>query len=288
MRALLQYLANNSSTFIFLVLEAFCFYLIVRFNDGQQRIFFTTANSFTGYLQREADDLFKYLSFGKQIQNLQVENSALRRQLQKYAQMQGDTLLSDTVMQGDFSQFFRDSSLKDSVLRGRFTFIPAHVIDNSIAAADNMLTLDRGSLDGIEPNMGVITNEGLVGIVRQVSERYATVLSLLHRQTRISASIRRNGYFGTLKWNGTDPTLMELEAIPKHAKVKLQDTVETSGYSNIFPRGILIGTISKLKLDGVDNFYDITVKLNNDLGQVKNVYVVSFDDRKNLKKLRSK
>lgn len=288
MRGLLQYLANNSSTFLFLVLEAVCFYLIVRFNDDQQRIFFTTANSFTGYVQREADDIFKYFSLGDQINDLRNENKALRKKMQEYASILGDSLLRDTVINGDFSEFFRDSALLDSVKRGRFTFLPAHVIDNSVSIADNILTLDKGSEDGVEPHMGVITTDGVVGIVRQVSARYCTVLSLLHRQTRISAAIQRNGYFGTLKWGGVDPNKMELEAIPKHAEVKNGDIIVTSGYSNIFPRGMLIGKVDRWNLKQGANFFEITVALNNDLGRVQNVYIVAFDDREDFKNLQLK
>jgi rod shape-determining protein MreC len=288
MRGLLQYLANNSSTFIFFMLEAVCFYLIVRFNDSQRNIFFTTTNSFTGYLLKETDDLTHYFSLKTENEALQAENSELRKWVQKYARMYGDSLLYDTVRTGDLSQLFRDSSLQDSVMRGRFTFIPAHVIDNSISVSDNVLTLDRGSADGVETHMGVITGDGVVGIVRQVSEHYCTVLSLLHRQTRISASIRRNGYFGTLKWGGTDPNVMQLDAIPKHAEVKIRDTIETSGYSNIFPKGILIGKVEKWDLEEGKNFFDITVALNNDLGKVQSVYIVAFDDRKDFQKLQPK
>lgn len=286
MRGLLQYLANNSSTFLFFLLEAVCFYLIVRFNDSQRNIFFTTTNSFTGYLLKETDDLTHYLSLETQNEDLQRENSKLREWVQKYARMYSDSLLYDTIRTADLLQLFRDSSLKDSVIRGRFTFIPAHVIDNSVSAADNMLTLDRGSADGVEPHMGVITSDGVVGIVRQVSKHYCTVLSLLHRQTRISAAIKRNGYFGTLKWGSKDPTEMQLDAIPKHAEVQVMDTIETSGYSNIFPKGILIGTVKTRGIKEGANFFDITVKLNNDLGRVQNVYVVAFDDRKDFKKLQ--
>ncbi len=285
MRGLLQFLMGNSSTFLFILLEALCFFMIVRFNDKQQRIYFTTANNAVGYLHKKTDDLITYLSLGVQMRALKQENIALREALGKYARMQGDTLLSDTVMLGDFSLLSKDSTVKDSILRQRFSFIPAHVIDNSVMGFDNMLTLDRGRADGVQPNMGVITGDGVVGIVRQVSARYCTVLSLLHRQTRISAAIKGSGYFGTLKWDGKDPDFMELEAIPKHAEVEVGDTIQTSGYSNIFPKGILIGVVETRNINKGENFFEVKVKLNNDLGHAQNVYIVAFDDQEDFKKL---
>lgn len=169
---------------------------------------------------------------------------------------------------------YRDSLQADSTAP-MFTFIAANVVSNSIISANNSLRLDRGAADGVKPHMGVISSdEGLVGIVRETAEHYCRVMSLLHSQSRIKASIRRNGYFGTLAWNGGDPMRMQLEAIPKHAEVAVGDTIQTSGYSQIFPKGILIGKVESAKLGPGENFYTITVKLFNDLSKVQYVYIV--------------
>lgn len=199
------------------------------------------------------------------------------------ARMQGDSLLEDTIVSGDFHQPFKYTNDKDS-MRADFTFIPVGVVDNSITAFDNTLILDRGSLDGVEPNMGVINADGIVGIVRQVSEHYSTVMSLLHRQTRVSAAIKGKGAFGVLRWYPPDTRRMQLEDVPQHEIVERGDSVFTTGYplSNIFPKGIFIGTVEKAYIKEGENFYTIDVKLHINLSQAHRAYVVSLNHQKEL------
>lgn len=288
MRGLLLFLANNSSTFLFFFLEAVCFYMIVRFNDNQQRIYLSTSNAFTGFLNRKADDLHNYLSLNDQMQALKDENAVLQQQLQRMARTLGDSLLADTALSGTFVAFPLDSTGKDT-LRDDYTFIPAGVIDNSISNLDNTLTLNRGKVDGVEPHMGVISGTGVVGIVRQVSDHYSMVMSLLHRQTRISAGIKGKGAFGILRWHGGDPRHMQLEDIPQHETVAKGDTVITTGYplSNIFPKGIFIGVVEEAAVKPGENFYTIDVKLNISLSHTQHVYIVSLNHRKELLELQA-
>lgn len=290
MRGLLLYLTNNGSLFLFLLLEAVCFYTMVRFNDTQQRVWLTTSNAFAGYFNKKADDVYDYFGMGNQMAALQRENKMLRQQLQYMAYLQGDSLLRDTALNGNFSELQQATSGKDTLYH-HFTYIPVEVIDNSIRSLDNTLTLNRGRRDGIEPDMGVVNGDGVVGIVRQVSEHYSTVMSLLHRQTRISASIKRTGAFGVLRWHGDefDSERIRLEDIPQHEIVNVGDTVVTTGYplSNIFPKGVFIGLVEKAQKDKVGNFYTIDVKLNIRMSRVQHAYVVSLNRRQELLQLES-
>jgi rod shape-determining protein MreC len=279
MRGFLQFLSNYSGFLLFLLLEGLCFYLIVRFNDTQQRIATSSANALIGFVYKRTDDVTNYFGLEKQVNDLMEENAALRAQLFELTKyVETDSLFQDSVTVEEMAVFLRDS-LRVDTARYNYSFIPAKVINNSIVAEDNMLTLDRGRRDGIEPGLGVVSSDGIVGIVRNVSERYATVMSVLHRDARISASVKNKGFFGTLQWEGNNARYMYLNAVPKHEPIAINDTVQTSGYSTIFPRGIMIGTVDTFYTASGDTFYTIRVKLNNELGKLQKAYVVKFEQK---------
>lgn len=175
---------------------------------------------------------------------------------------------------------YRRDSVIDTVFKTRYQYISAEVINNTVNQLNNFITINRGSKLGVAQGMGVINDHGLVGIVRAVSTNYATIASVLNIQTRISASIQRNGYFGSLIWTGKDAEHLQLQDIPRHIDVRLGDTVITSGFSAIFPKGIMIGKVSKVSYDKGSNFYDLQVKLNNNIARLNYVYVI-IDKSKN-------
>jgi rod shape-determining protein MreC len=168
-------------------------------------------------------------------------------------------------------------------LQDNYEFISGKIIKNSIIGLDNMITLNKGRIHGVDKHMGVLGLDGLVGIVVDVSDHYSVAMSLLHRQTRISAKLKSTPYFGSLLWkNELDPMTMNLEDIPKHANVAEGDTVETSGFSYMFPPGISIGRIVKDSLPEGNNFYTIEVRLLNDLSKAENIYIVKNKDKQEL------
>lgn len=285
MRGLLQFLSNYSGFLLFVLLEGICFYMIVRFNDKQQRIATSSANAFIGYIYKRTDDVTNYFSLNQQMKDLMEENATLRSQLlQLTKHLENDSLFQDSIEVEKMSVFLRDS-LRVDTARYHYSFVPANVINNSIVAEDNMLTLDRGKHDGVQPNLGVIGSEGVVGIVRNVSDRYATVMSILHRDARISASVKDKGFFGVLQWEGNNTQYMNLNAVPKHEPVVKNDTIQTSGYSSIFPAGIMIGTVDTVYLKPGDTFYTIRVKLSSKLGKLQRAYVVKFEQQNEIKAL---
>jgi rod shape-determining protein MreC len=280
MRNLLEFLAKFGTFFLFLLLEALSLFLIIRFDEDKNRVFLSSSNAAAGYLLKNYDAVADYLSIPKQMAMLQQENMELRSLLSNAyynPKFELDTTL--IITRKPDSIYYKatalDSfSLKDTLITQVFSYVPAKVISNSINLRNNTLTIDRGAAQGITPRMGVIGPQGLAGIVRNVSDHYATVVSLLHSDIQISAAIQNKGYFGTLVWNEPDPRYMNLGAIPKHAPVEPGDTVITSGFSGIFPGGIAIGTVASVNRDPGDNFHRIKVRLSGNLSNVGHVYVV--------------
>lgn len=260
MTALLRFLARLGPIFLFLFLESICLYMIVTYNDVQGRIFFSSANRVTGFFSGQVAQVRDYTALRKENQELVEEIIELRQKL-------GNAYYDNTAS--------IDTALADSTALPLYTYIDARVINNSINLKNNYLTLNKGEEHGIRPHMGVITGDGIIGIVRGVSPRYSSVMSILHSRTRITADIRNKGYFGALIWRRQDPRFMYLEDVPKHHFVELGDTVQTSRFSRIFPEGIEIGVVEDFRIpEGASN-YEIKVRLHTDMGRLRQVLVVN-------------
>ncbi len=266
MRNLIEFIIRYRNFFSFFVLELVCFTIIVNYNREQRQILLNSTSTYAGTIFDIYSNALDYLDLREENKKLERENTQLRQYLQ--------------AVEG--SDFELDSLILDS-LNAQYEFIPAKIIKNSIVALDNMITLDVGKKQGVDKHMGVISMDGLIGITVGVSENYSVAMSLLHRQTRVSSRLRSTPYFGSLVWkNERDPTVLDLDDVPKHANIELGDTVETSGYSFMFPPGIPIGTIASDSLPEGNNFYTIKVKLMNDLSKMEHVYVVKNKDRQEL------
>ena len=156
-----------------------------------------------------------------------------------------------------------------------YTYVPSKVVNNSVNRRNNYLTISKGILQGIESEMGVISSEGIVGMVKDVSKNYASVMSILHKNSSISAMISENGYYGSVVWDGKDAKVVQLNDIPSHVQLKEGMLVETSGYSAMFPKGIKVGEIESFDIGSGDNFYSINVRLSTNLSNVSVVNVVN-------------
>ena len=262
-----------SSFFLFLVLEVICFVIIINNNEHQNRVFLTTASTFNGYVAEKTTNINHYFSLAKEVERLKKANA---------------TLLSEKEFSRHPLTTISDSTKKDSTLFvQQFDYTPATVINKSIFGNKNYLTINKGAREGIKVNQGVISDDGVVGIVIAVGTHFSRVMTILHRTTRISAMIKKNKSFGSIAWRGNDPTMVSLLAIPKHIEVEKGDTVITSGYSSIFPADLPIGRIETYKVNKGNNNYEIKVKLFNDLTTVKHVYVIAdllLEELQNLEK----
>jgi len=270
LRSLFSILRRFGITLLFFALEGACFLLIVRFNTTQNAIFLSSANRITGYLNDQTERLTDFWVAAEEVEKLREANVELEQQLKKY---KADTRTS------------LDSVRNDSA-RQLYTLFGAKIINNSINRTNNYLVLNKGARDSIREDMGVITDKGVIGIVVGTTKRYSLVMSLLHQQTRISAKIKQNDYFGPLVWRGLNPTSMRLEDIPKHADLNKQDTIVTSGYSTMFPADVLIGTIDTFWIESGSNFYTIDVKLAEDLAKLEYAYVVRHLHSEELQELQ--
>ena len=228
-------------------------------NNFKRATFINSANAIAATTNTFVSSVTDYI-------NLRATNDALSRENASLK-----TLLPDV--------FYIDSAIRhintDTILKQQYTFLTSKVINNSTNRRNNYLTLNKGSKQGVKPEMGVICSDGVVGIVKDVSENYSSVISFLHKDSRYSARIKKNGYIGSMVWNGFDETHATLNDIAKHVKVAIGDTIITSSFSAIFPEGVVIGTIDEISSTGGNNFQEISVKLSTPFGRLSYVYVIS-------------
>jgi len=282
MRNLLSLFSNFGGLLMFLFLEGVCFFMVVTFNTEQNQIALSSANRFVGGVYDRFTEVRDYLFLDRQHDQLLKENQQMMARIEA---LQAE-LVEHKELLRDLDTTFRPE-LTIAGADTNYTFIGAKIINNSITSSDNLLTLNKGRRDGVTKHAGVIGGNGIVGIIRNVSDRYSSVMSLLHRQTRISAAIQGTNHFGNLIWKSEGPRRMRLEAIPKYAEVKLGSVVVTSGFSYKFPPGVIIGEVVSVDKPDGDNFLNIEVELANDLNRLEYGYVTVRNDREALESLES-
>ena len=259
MRNLVLLLVKYGGIILFLSLEMICMYLIVNYNQGQKEIWANSSNIVTGKVLDTREFFSQYYRLASRADSLAAENARLKAQLKNAKFI--STILRDSVV--------------DEKLEQKYDYIQAKVINSSVNKHNNSLTLDRGTKQGIRPHMGVIgADGGVIGIVRNTSPNHCQVMSILHRQSRISAGIGRNNYHGFLSWEPSDATKVQLTDVPKHADIIIGDTLVTTEYSNIFPHGIPIAIIDTFWQEPGSNFHSIDANLINDMANVKYVHIV--------------
>jgi rod shape-determining protein MreC len=264
MYGLIAIIARYSGIISFLILELFCMYLAVQYNKNQRDIYINSSNTISGAIYQRYNKIMRYSELSVIADSMAAENARLYARLgnSKFQEF----LVKDSVL------------VKDSLnrVKQQYTYIAASVINNSIALPNNYITLNRGSKHGVMPGMGVITSRGVIGIVRNVSENFSQVMSILHQQSKISASLKNTNYFGTLRWRDQSNILeMSLETIPKHAVINKGDTIQTSGYSYLFPEGISIGKVESYEVEAGSNYFTAQVSLFEDLARLRYVFVVN-------------
>ena len=263
MRNLLEFLAKYNHWFVFLILEVVSMVLLFQYNSYQGSAWFSSANAVTGKLYEWDANVETFFSLTKVNQELTQRNAYLEQEVQKLS----DSLVSVTK---DSSIYHRDQF---ALLRN-YRLIPAKVVANSVDKPGNLMTIDKGSADGIHKDMGVISGTGVVGIVYLVAEHYAIVIPVLHTKSNISSMIQNRGYFGYLRWKGGVSDLAYLEEVPRHAHFKLGDYVVTSGYSAVFPPGVRVGRILHVfnSADGLS--FRVQLRLSTDFARLRDVCVI--------------
>lgn len=277
MRNLIQFLIKYSSWFLLIVYTALGFVLLFNYNIYHRSVYLGSSSKLAGSVYSLSGAVTGYFNLKQTNTELLEKNSRLEMEvLQMKKQLEaiaGEKITNDSVHNGLFQ---------------KYDFITAQVINNSVNHAQNYITLNKGALDGIRPEMGVVDQNGAIGIVSNVSDHYSVVISLLNPKLRLSAKINRTQYFGSVKWDGETPDYAELVELPRHVEYKKGDTLVTSGYSAIFPEGIMIGIIDISKSKRSDNVLPIKVKLSTHFSQLNNVRVISNKQIAEQQELESK
>lgn len=264
MRNLLAFLVKYYHWFVFVCLEIIGMTLLFQYNSYHASVWFSSANAVAGKVYEWDASVRSYLSMGQVNRQLTTRIFYLERQANQlreaYERLTGDT----TLQEREGWDFLR-----------QYQLIPAKVISNSVSQPNNLMTIDKGRLDGVKRNMGVVCGTGIVGVIYLVSDHYSVVIPALNRHSRISCSIRHRGYFGYLSWTGGDAGIAYVEDIPRHAYFKRGEWVETNGYSSIFPKGVLVGKIVEVynSKDGLS--YRLKVKLSTDFARLSEVCVIN-------------
>jgi len=239
-------------------LESISFSLIVKNNSYQNASVLNSANNVSGQMFLMVSNFKEYLSLKGTNDSLATENAKLLSDQQK----SNLKTPSDSI------------SYNDTTLKKQYIYYPARVINNSTNRRNNYLTLNRGSKHGVRKNMGVICGSGVVGIVNNVSENFCTVISILHKQTRLSGQLDSTKDIGSIVWDGISPQELTLLDVPSHILIKKGEKITTTGFSSIFPEGILIGVVRDFEMKEGDNFYSIRVRMTSRLQNIQYVYIV--------------
>jgi rod shape-determining protein MreC len=271
MRALIQFLINNVFYFIFVVLITISIALIVNFNDFQQSIYFNSANSFVGQMHNATKVVTGYFGLNKQNERLSNENSIL---YERILFLESQLEAKDTTQ----SKFNLISPEKD------YEFLSAKVINNSTRNLHNYITLNKGAKDGVRTDMGVISEQGIVGMVYSVSDNFSVVVSVLNPKIKFSVKFKKNNFIGLLTWNGKDYRFAKLEDIPEHVNVEIGDTIVTTGFrfadfKEGFPENMPVGVIEDFSLDNSSANYNIKVRLFTDFKTLSHVKVIGYNYR---------
>ena len=268
MKDLLRFFIRHHFVITFIILEAIALTILIDNNDYQKAKFVGFTHAITGNFAKRISSAKDYASLRQENRQLIDENNRLYNLLKSSYRIQ----TIEKLLQND------------TTTNRQYVYLSAKVINNSTNKQYNYITLNKGKKDGLEKDMAVVCNEGIVGVVKEVSGNFSSVISLLNRNLQISAKIKSSGYFGPLEWTGKGYRKAILKDILYYVVITKGDTVITSGYSAMFPEGYMIGIISDFKLKG-GNYYEVSVDLSTDFRSLKNVQVIKNNFRQEQLKL---
>jgi rod shape-determining protein MreC len=257
MRNLLNFLARYNNLIIFLLLEGIAFYLLATRNNYHNTRVVNLIRGLTYNLDAKISNTRSYLNLHDINDKLAEENIALRNSIGHMAKAEN-------------ALFF---SVSDTIYQQQYQHSSSEVVNNSVNRQKNFFTINKGTRQGININMAVTSGDKVAGVIVGCSENYSVAMSLLNLDFKLSARIKSNGYFGSLSWEGRDYREAILSEIPQHVYLNVGDTIETTGYSAIFPEGIMIGTVSSYEKLGGD-FLKITIALSTDFKKLHFVDII--------------
>ena len=260
MLQLVDFVVRNRFFLVFVLLEVLSVWLIVRSNSYWGATYFNTSNYYVAKTLSFSNSAKEYTKLGEINSDLANENARLHAIVAALSQKKPSDAPAGYV--------------PDSLFATRFTYTVAKVVDNETSNTNNVITIDKGTADGIKPGMGVISATGVVGKVRFCSENYSVITSILHSQFMVSSKLVRSNEIGYAKWPGKDPNFIDLVDVSKYTKVFKGDSAVTSNQNSVFPPGIMVGKVQSVAVHPDQTFYNISLRLATDFRNLSYVYVV--------------
>lgn len=257
---LVEFFSRNRNFIFFVLLEVFSFWLIVQSNSYWSATYFNTSNYYVAKILTVSNSIREYTHLQEINENLAQENLKLNGLVARLQQQ------NPTNAPAGYNP--------DSVFAGRFDFKVGKVIVSETNRANNYITIDKGSADGILPGMGVISATGVVGKVRSCSEHFSIITSILHSQFMVSSRLVRSGEIGPVRWQSKDPSLVSMMDVSRYKKVMMGDSAVTSNFNSVFPPGIMVGTVKSVRIRPDQTFYDIDLNVATDFASLSYVYIV--------------
>jgi len=258
MKSLLSFIIRYHYFILFILIECFSITLVVNNSDYHKAIFLNSSSNISGRM-------YEYVHSVSQYFDLKTTNIRLNRALAHLKSRSEIAYKRKNV---------EELKKTDSLYIKQYYFIPAQVINNTVNRQNNYITLNVGKNHGVKKEMGVFSSDGIIGVVKDVSDNYASVISVLNRNLKISAMVKHSGYFGSLYWDGIDYHYVIMKDLPNHISISKGDTIITSGYSAIFPKGILIGKVFKVNEIKEGAFMSVLVELSADFKRLSHVIIV--------------
>ena len=284
MRQIIDFIIRKKDVVVYLILLIFSLALVFNSNYFHKSKVLIFSNSIANYSTENLKYLNEHFELKKINSNLIEENLYLKNQLEK----------------------INENTSLDSLTNINFSYKNAKVISNNLSSFKNRLVINKGIKHGLKTEMGVINSDGIIGIVNYTSKNYSSIMSILNIETKINAKIKKTSHFGTLEWDGLSTKYLKLNDIPETANIKIGDSIVTGGMSLIFPEGIKIGVVSKIskhenqvtsysvrsgnndafKYESRENYLNIKVKLNTDMSNLNNVYIIESLNREEFQKVK--
>ncbi|MDB5226023.1 MAG: mreC [Bacteroidota bacterium] len=268
MRSIYYLLSRFYVLILFVLLEIFALSLIFKSHKYQEVRLLNASNTFTGTVLGYINGSITFIHLG-------TTNKAL---------VEENTLLKKMILYQD--KYPVDTTLPKRSALYRFDYIPAKIVNNTISRSINYITLNKGSKDGIQKGLGVVSSNGVVGIITNVSENFSLAMSVISVKSLISVRHKNTSALGNLRWNGDDAFTLQVDGFSKTLPIKKNDTIVTAGFSSIFPPDILVAIVKNLKADESTSFYDVNVRLTNNINRLSYVYIVKNDKKKELDSLQ--
>ena len=264
MRNLLDFLARHNHWFVFVLLEVISAVLLFKYNSYQGSVWFSSANAVSGRVYEASAAVGQYFSLVTVNRQLTQRNVYLEREVARMAQEHAEATADSSYLQ----------RLQNNQTN-RYRSGPARVVSSSLDRLNNFITIDKGEAYGVKKDMGVVCGTGIVGIVYLTSAHYSVVIPVLNSKSNISCSIRGRGYFGYLHWMGGVPDEAYLDDVPRHARFRIGDVIVTSGYSSVFPPGMLVGKVMRVYNSANGLSFRLRIKLTTDFGNLRDVCVIT-------------